>query len=414
MPVGTFGFIRSPRRGSDKRNAGAGGANRLAPATYDRAGKAIVLSSWEDETGGGDFDSMAEGLKAIFIAGGAGTRLWPLSREGRPKQFHALAGDESLLRQAVGRVLPLVPARDVWVVTGGRYVEQTAAELPEVPPEQIIGEPFPIGTNLAVGLGVLRAARRDPEAVVFVGWADSYVSDGEEFRRALQAAAGVARETGGVIVGVRPTHPATGYGYIRAGAALEGAEGAYLIAGFEEKPDEARARTFLAEGTYLWNPGMSVWVASRLLELIRRHKPEHYEALMRVEPALGTPDERGAMAEAFAGLDREPIDTAVFEKASGLATVVADPGWSDVGTWAAVYELGGRDEAGNVTRGEVVPLDTRDCLVHAGDRPVFTLGVSDLVIVDAGDCLLVARRDQAERLKELYALAKESGHGRLL
>lgn len=356
---------------------------------------------------------MPDSLKAIFIAGGAGTRLWPLSREGRPKQFHALAGDESLLRQAFGRVLPVVSAEDVWVVTGERYVAQTAAELPEVPPAQIIGEPFPIGTNLAVGLGVLRVARRDPEAVVFVGWADSYVRDEEEFRRALLVAAEVARETEGVILGVRPTHAATGYGYIRAGAALEGREGAHLISGFEEKPDAARARAFLSQGSYLWNPGMSVWVASRLLELIRRHKPAHYEALTRVEPALGTSRERAAMEEAFAGLDREPIDTAVFERASGLATVVVDPGWSDVGTWAAVYELGQPDEGGNVTRGEVLTLDTTGCLVHAGARPVFTLGVSDLVVIDAGDCLLVARRDQAERLKELHARAKES-HGRLL
>ncbi|MET0625873.1 MAG: sugar phosphate nucleotidyltransferase [Pyrinomonadaceae bacterium] len=363
---------------------------------------------------------MSEGLKAVFIAGGAGTRLWPLSRESRPKQFHALAGEASLMRQTVERVLPVIPASDVWVVTGARHAERTREELPEVPPGQIVGEPFPLGTNLAVGLGALHVARRDPGAVLFVGWADSYFRDGDEFRRALLAAARVARETAGVIVGVRPTHAATGYGYIRAGAALEGSEGAYRIAGFEEKPDAARARAFLADGSYFWNPGVSVWVASRLLELIRLHKPEHHAALMKVEPHLGTPREREAMEEAFAGLDPEAIDTAVFEKAEGLATVVTDPGWSDVGTWAAVYELGaaeGDEGAGdsNVTRGEVFTLDTEGCLVHAAaGRPVFTFGVSDLVVVDAGDCLLVARRDQAERLKELHALARRSGHAELL
>jgi mannose-1-phosphate guanylyltransferase len=357
---------------------------------------------------------MAEGLKAVFIAGGAGTRLWPLSRESRPKQFHALAGGESLIRQTVERVLPVVPARDVWVVTGERYVAETVRELPEVPAGQIIGEPFPVGTNLAVGLGALHVARRDPDALLFVGWADSYFADGEEFRRALLAAAEVARETAGVIVGVRPKGPATGYGYIRAGAALEGRGGAFQIAGFEEKPDAARARAFLADGSYFWNPGMSVWVASRLLELIRLHKPAHHEALMRVKPHLGTPGERRAMEEAFTGLDREPIDTAVFERAEGLATVVTDPGWSDVGTWAAVYELGAEAPEANATRGEVFALDTRGCLIHASGRPVFTLGVSDLVIVDAGDCLLVTRRDQAERLKELHALARESGRPDLL
>lgn len=358
---------------------------------------------------------MSEGLKAVFIAGGAGTRLWPLSRGARPKQFHALAGEASLMRQTVERVLPVIPARDVWVVTGARYVEQTRAELPEVPAEQIVGEPFPLGTNLAVGLGALHVARQDPEAVIFVGWADSYFRDGEEFRRVLLESARAARETAGVIVGVRPTHPATGYGYIRAGEALGGFEGAYRIAGFEEKPDAERARAFLDAGSYYWNPGMSAWVASRLLELIRVHKPAHHAALKRLEPHLGTPLEREAMEEAFAGLDREPIDTAVFEKAEGLATVVTDPGWSDVGTWATVYELGAEDEGANATRGEVVALDTRGCLVHAAaGRPVFTLGVEDLVIVDAGDCLLVARRDQAERLKELHTLARESGHEDLI
>ncbi|HWS90428.1 MAG TPA: sugar phosphate nucleotidyltransferase [Pyrinomonadaceae bacterium] len=358
---------------------------------------------------------MAEGLKAVFIAGGAGTRLWPLSREASPKQFHALAGDASLLRQTVERVLPVIDARDVWVVTGARYVGQTRAELPEVPPRQVIGEPFPLGTNLAVGLGALHVARRDPEAVIFVGWADSYFKDGGEFRRVLREAARAARATAGVIVGVRPTHPTTGLGYIRAGAALEEFDGAYAIAGFEEKPNRERARAFLDDGSYYWNPGMSAWVASRLLELIRLHKPAHHAALMKLEPHIGTPREQEAMEEAFAGLDREPIDTAVFEKASGLATVVTDPGWSDVGTWAAVYELGAEGEGANATRGEVVTLDTRGCLIHAAaGRPVFTLGVSDLVIVDAGDCLLVARRDQAERLKELHTLARESGHEHLL
>jgi mannose-1-phosphate guanylyltransferase len=319
------------------------------------------------------------------------------------------------MRQTVERVLPVIPAHDVWVITGARYVEQTRAELPEVPATQIVGEPFPLGTNLAVGLGALHVARRDPEAVIFVGWADSYFRDSEEFRRALLVSARVARETAGVIVGVRPTHPATGYGYIRAGEPLKGHEGVYAIAGFEEKPDAARACAFVEDGSYFWNPGMSAWVASRLLELIRLHKPAHHAALLKLEPHLGTEREGEAMEEAFAGLDREPIDTALFERAGGLATVVTDPGWSDVGTWAAVYELGAEGESGNATRGEVVALDTNNCLIHAAaGRPVFTLGVADLVIVDAGDCLLVARRDQAERLKELHTLARESGYGLLL
>ncbi|HZI16980.1 MAG TPA: sugar phosphate nucleotidyltransferase [Pyrinomonadaceae bacterium] len=352
-------------------------------------------------------------MKALFIAGGAGTRLWPLSRNERPKQFHALAGESSLLAQSIERVRPLVRAEDTWVVTAARHVEMTAAHAADVPPGQIIGEPFPIGTNLAVGLGALHIARQDPEATLFVGWADSFVGNEEEYLRALRLAEDVARASSGVILGVRPHFPATGYGYIRAGSGLTGHDGAFHIDGFEEKPTAERAEEFLAEGGYYWNPGMSVWVVSRLLEQIRLHKPEHYDALTKIDSVIGTPHEREATAEALRGLDPEPIDTAVFERAEGLAVVPADLRWSDVGSWDAVYELSAPEPGANASSGEVVAVDTSGCLIHGSDRLIATLGVSDLIIIDAGDCLLVAHKGQAARLKELHTAVVRANRGDL-
>lgn len=348
---------------------------------------------------------------ALFMAGGSGTRLWPLSREDNPKQLHALVGDKSLMTQTVERVHPLVAAKDVWIVTSARYGEQIAAHAHGVPRAQIIAEPFPLGTNLAVGLGAMAISREHRDAVMLVGWADSHIENDEEFRTALALAAEVARETDGVILGVKPTFPATGYGYLRQGAPVAGYEGAYEIAAFAEKPSADVAQTFYRSDDYLWNPGISIWKVSTLLDLMRRFKPAHHAALEQVAPFLGTPVEAKAMDEAFRDLDREAIDTAIFEKAERLATIPVELGWSDIGSWSALHDVLAPtgDADGNVTRGPVVAVETKGSLIFGRDKLIATLGINDLVIVDAGDAILIARKQDAERLKELHQKIKAEG-----
>jgi mannose-1-phosphate guanylyltransferase len=354
---------------------------------------------------------------ALFMAGGSGTRLWPLSRENNPKQLHKIVGEKSLMTQTVERIAPMISPSDIWIVTNRRYAEQIADHAPEVPVRQIITEPFPLGTNLAVGLGAVYIARQDPNAVILVGWADSYIGHEQAFRDALQKAAHLAPEVDGVILAVEPTYPATAYGYIEAGNEVAGYEGAFRINRFEEKPTADRAEQFFNSTAHFWNPGISVWKVSRLLDLIRRFKPDHYDALQLVAESIGTPDEATVTKEAFANLDRMSIDNAIFEKASNMATIPVNLDWNDIGSWSAIYEVhsndaGNRDN--NVTRGSVVSVDTDKCLIYSQKRLIATLGVSNLVIVETDDAILIVHKDETERMKELYAEVKIFGGAQYL
>jgi mannose-1-phosphate guanylyltransferase len=345
---------------------------------------------------------------ALFMAGGTGTRLWPLSRRNNPKQLHKLVGRKSLMTQTVERIAPQIKPEDIWIVTNESYAARIARHSPKVPKQQIITEPFPLGTNLAVGLGAIHIARQNPDAIILVGWADSYIGREQEFRNALKKAELLAPDVDGIIFGVPPTFPATGYGYIEAGKSLGDGEGVFEIARFEEKPDEIRARQFFESNAHFWNPGISVWAVSNLLKLMRRYKPDHFDALQYVSEAIGTDKVAARMQDAFKNLDGMAIDHAIFEKATRLATIQVDLEWSDIGSWSAIYDIQSKGND-NVTRGSVVSIDTDKCLIYAQKRLVATLGVSDLVIVETADAILIAHKNDSERLKELHARVEAFG-----
>ncbi|MGI8469806.1 MAG: mannose-1-phosphate guanylyltransferase [Pyrinomonadaceae bacterium] len=345
---------------------------------------------------------------ALFIAGGSGTRLWPLSRENNPKQLHSIIGSKSLMTQTIERMKPLLEPKDIWIVTGKNYAMRIAECSPGVPREQIITEPFPLGKNLAVGLGVIHIARNSPEAIIVIGWTDSYIGKKSEFHAALQKAALLASKVDGVILAAPATYPATAYGYIKVGELIPEHKGAFKIACFEEKPNIERAEQFLKSPSYFWNTGISVWKISNLLELIKKHTPEHYAALKYVSEAIGTSSEAARMEEAFKNLDRMEIERAIFEKAAHMATIPVDLDWSDVGSWSAIYDIQSQG-GGNVTRGSVVAVNTDSCLIYGQKRLIATLGVSDLVIVETDDAILIARKDDAQGLEELHAKVKEFG-----
>lgn len=347
-------------------------------------------------------------MKALFMAGGSGTRLWPLSREKTPKQLHTLLGGKSLMTQTVERVAPLIAAEDVWIVTSENYAKQIAEHSAGVPVEQIITEPFPLGTNLAVGLGAVHIARADPEAVIVIGWADSYIGKEKEFCDTLEKAQILAQDADGVILAVQPTYPATCYGYIQIGEPLKTCEGAFQIARFVEKPTAERAQRYIESGSHFWNSGISVWKASRLLELMKNYKPDHYAALQYVAEAIGTEEEQSRMRAVFKNLDRAAIDHAIFEKAAEMVTIPVDLEWNDIGSWAAVYDVQSANGE-NVTRGAVVTVDTNNCLIYAQKRLVATMGISNLVIVETDDAILIAHKDEADHLKKLYSEVKEFG-----
>lgn len=350
---------------------------------------------------------------ALFLAGGSGTRLWPLSRENNPKQLHKLVSDKSLMTETVERVAPLIKPENIWIVTNADYVGRIAVDSPGVPKEQIIAEPFPLGTNLAVGLGAIHIERRHPDAVIAIGWADAYIGNQGEFRRALTEAAEIAPDVDGVILSIIPAYPSTGHGYLKMGKPIPAHDGSFEIARFEEKPAADRAEEFVQSGDYYWNTGISIWKVATLLELMSYHKPEHYAALRYVSEAIGTPDERARMEAAFAGLDRMAIDHAIFEKATRMATIPVDLDWNDIGSWSAIHDVLSTGDD-NVTRGSVVSVDTNNCLIYGQKRLIATLGISDLVIVETEDAILVAHKDDADRIKELYTKVKNFGGAKYL
>ena len=348
-------------------------------------------------------------MHALFIAGGSGTRLWPLSREENPKQLQSLIGSKSLMTQTIERVEPLVEAQNIWIVTNQKYFDQVAAHSPDVLRAQIITEPFALGTNLAVGLGLFHLIRENPDAIVLIGWADSHIGKEAEFCEALRRASEIARNSQGVILGVKPNFASTAYGYLEIGNRFDEKNEAFEIAKFEEKPSAERAAEFCQSGRHFWNSGISVWKASSLIGLMERHTPAHFAALKSVAATIGTEKFFPKMIEAFTSLPKTAIDTSIFEKAEGLVTLPIDVEWNDIGAWSAIYDVQTSDSEHNITRGQVVSLDTEKCLIYADKRLIATLGVSDLVIIETEDAILVARKDDTSRLKELHAKIKATG-----
>lgn len=358
------------------------------------------------------------GTYAVIMAGGAGTRFWPASRRLRPKQLLALAGEgEPLLAATVRRIAGLVPAERVVVVTGEHLAAPTRAALPGVPEGRVLKEPAPRNTAPCIAWAARVVAAEDPDAVVMVLPSDHHVTDEPAFAAVLERATRVAAEGRVTTVGIVPSRPETGFGYIEVGGALAG--GAHEVARFVEKPDRARAEAFVAGGKHLWNAGMFFFRARDMNALVEAHLPELARGLDRVMAAAGTADAERVLAEVFPTLPNVSVDHGVMEKAAGLAVVPGDFGWSDVGSWQSAWELAPKDAHGNAVPDGAVVVDARGNLVRllgdaaATGKKVALVGVSDLVVVDTGDALLVMPRDRAQDVRHAVDALKARGDGSL-
>ncbi|MCZ7543701.1 MAG: sugar phosphate nucleotidyltransferase [Anaerolineae bacterium] len=345
-------------------------------------------------------------LYALIMAGGGGTRLWPLSRIDHPKQFVGLFGRRSLFQLAYDRIASLIPPARVFVVTGARYANLVHAELPDLPRENIIVEPEGRNTAPAVGLGALHIRRCDPEATMAVLTADHVIHKAAVFRDVLAAGAQVAAGGALVTLGVRPNAPNTGFGYIEQGESL-GAVGdfeAYRVVRFTEKPDLETAERYVASGRYHWNSGMFVWRVERIMAEFARQQPALYAALRDIDAGLGAPDPRAALERVWRDIDPISIDYAIMEGARQVAVLPVDIGWRDVGSWDAVYAETAATPGENVMNGdgELLAVDTEGCLVHS-DRLVAAVGLQNLVIVDTGDALLICPRERAQDVRQVVA-----------
>lgn len=351
-------------------------------------------------------------LYAVIPAGGSGTRLWPASRKGQPKFLLPLPGPRSMLQTTIDRLAPLMPYSSMYVVTGSAHAVAVARQLPELPEGNIVVEPAPRGTGPAIGLGAALIARREPDAVMGSFAADHYVAEPERFRAAVLAAVQAAEQGYLVTIGIKPTYPETGYGYIRCGHPLFERDGLVIheVEEFKEKPDRHTAEAYLQSGRYLWNASMFVWRASTLLETMRRLLPEVYQALEQIAGIWGEPGYEEKLAELWTQLPEVTIDHGIMERAERVAVVPADFGWTDLGDWHSLGELLGASDGATIGVGcPVIAEDTESTLVYGSGRTVVTLGVRNLVIVDTEDVVLVCDRSRAQDVRRIVRRLEEEG-----
>jgi mannose-1-phosphate guanylyltransferase len=359
----------------------------------------------------------------VIIAGGKGTRFWPLSRAQRPKQLLKIMSRKSLIRESTDRVLSLAGRNQTLVVTVAEQLGALRKELSFLPRNNFLGEPQGKNTAPCIGLAALELIKRDPEAVMIILPADHWVSDSAGFRRTLRSGIELASHHDHLItIGIRPSYPETGYGYILKGKSLRGSPGAgaYRVQRFKEKPSLALAWQLIRRGS-LWNSGIFIWKASTILGLLRRYQPEIHRRLEEIKNganekslALPNPRLRNIMSREYQRMPNLSIDHAVLEKAGSdgkVLTLEANFGWSDIGSWAAVHRMMRQDQNGNAGNGQWFSLDSRNCLIHAPNRLVALLGIENLVVVDTPDALLVGDLNRSQEVRELVEKLNLAGYG---
>lgn len=352
---------------------------------------------------------------AVIMAGGGGTRLWPLSRNRRPKQSLRLFRDRTLFQLAVDRLLPDLEPQRILVVTVADYAEQLGRQVEALRDENFLLEPHPRGTASAIGYVAVVLQARDPEAVMACLTADHIISNESRFRELLAAAEVLAMEGELVTLGITPTYPSSGYGYIRVGEHLRAVQGfqAHRVLRFEEKPDQQLAERYVESGEYAWNSGMFVWRAARILQEIERLMPALHAGLMEIAGAVGSEREAEVVKRVWAQLEPQTIDYGIMEQAEQVVVIPADDlDWLDVGGWDRLSDLAETDKSGNlIAAAKALALDVQGSVVYQSDsdRLIATLGLDDLIIVDTDDVLLVCRRKDAEKVRNLVAKLSEMG-----
>jgi mannose-1-phosphate guanylyltransferase/mannose-6-phosphate isomerase len=353
-------------------------------------------------------EELDRNLYAVIMAGGKGTRFWPVSRESFPKQFLKLVGERTLLQDTIHRLDGEVDPENIIIVTTRGQKDIVEWQVKEVASGvDTIVEPEGKNTAPAIALVAFKLHRRNPDAVMLVMPSDHFIEDAILLRSTLRKAVPFTERGRIITFGIRPTRPETGYGYIKAGEAIEG--DMHEVARFVEKPDRETAERYLKEGGYFWNSGMFLFRAGDMVEELRTHMPDLYEAFARAADSLDSPEEEEAVARAYGEVADESIDYGVMEKSTNVAMQVAEFPWSDIGSWSALEEVLERDARGNVRIGNIVDLDCEGSIFFAGDKLVAAIGLRDLVVVDTTDATLIVPKSRVQQVKELVGRLKEEG-----
>jgi mannose-1-phosphate guanylyltransferase/mannose-6-phosphate isomerase len=347
-------------------------------------------------------------LYGVIIAGGRGTRFWPLSRESFPKQFLKLVGQRTLLQDTIHRLSGEISPQNTLIVTTSNQrdiVEWQTREL--LGDANCIVEPEGKNTAPAIALAAFKLYKKNPRAVMLVMPADHHVSDVEPFRAGIRRALPLAEKGSIVTFGIKPTRPETGYGYIKAGDRIKA--GAFKVLRFVEKPDLKTARAYVEAGSYYWNSGMFLFRAKDIIAEIKKYMPDLHGAFKGIEKLLNTEAEGDALRGVYGGLRDESIDYGVMERSKRMAMAAADFPWSDIGSWNALDDVLSKDRGGNVTMGNVVGLECSNSIFFAGERLVAAIGLDGMVVVDTADATLIMPKDRVQQVKDLVGRLKKEG-----
>jgi mannose-1-phosphate guanylyltransferase len=358
---------------------------------------------------------MSDNYYAVIMAGGGGTRLWPLSRKAKPKQMLQLIDDRSLFQVAVQRLEELFPPERILVATVADQAAELQQQAAHIPEENYLLEPMPRGTASVVGLAGIALQHRDPDAVMAVLTSDHFIGDERKFLQLLQVAEQVAQDGYLVTLGIEPTSPSTAYGYIQQGALI----GTYHelkvfdALRFKEKPDETQAVSLLATGDHAWNSGMFVWQVTQIMAEFALQMPQLSGLLNTISSFWDTPDRVKVLNQEWPKIEPETIDYGIMEGAGKVAVIPARGlNWNDVGSWDSLFDMLTPDQAGNIViGGQHIGLETSDSLVYqdVGDRLVVTIGIENLVVVDTGDVLLICQKEDAQKVRQIVDQLKASG-----
>jgi len=353
---------------------------------------------------------------AVIMAGGVGERFWPKSRKNCPKQFLSLTSDgETMIQKTVKRLEPLVSQQDIYIITNAHYLALVYEQLPDLPHENIIAEPCPRNTAPAIGLAASIIAQKYQDAVMFFLPSDHLIHHEENYLNILRKAAQAALQDKNLItIGITPTYPETGYGYIKYQHTENSADHIYPVDCFVEKPDLQTAESYLKSGGYLWNSGMFIWKASSILYNIRKYMPDLWNGLQKIIADYQTKEFEFTLSQVFPELPSESIDFGIMEKAEHIFTIPSDFGWDDVGSWLALERINKTDENHNMLDGDVLTINSHNCTVSGNDKTIAILGVDDLVIVDTDDALLICHKNQTQDIKKILAELKAENKSDLL
>ena len=349
---------------------------------------------------------------ALIMAGGVGTRFWPLSRESNPKQFLKIISDKSMLQMTLERLLPKIKMGDIYIVTAQSQVELTKKHLPQLPAENIIIEPFGMNTAPCIALSAQYLARKyERKEKMIVLPADHLIALKDDFLASLEVGEISAEQDNLVTFGIKPDYPATGYGYIEASKEIE--KGMFYVKQFKEKPDLETAKAFLNAGNFFWNSGMFMWKIETILKAYQNYLPKVALILEKINAKWNSEGLSADIAEEYVQMPKVPVDIGIMEKAEKRVVIPVDYGWSDVGSWKALYDVSLEDENNNVLKCKNEIIESNNNYVNS-DKFVALIGVENLVVIDSGDALLIADKDRSEDVKKIVEKLKRDGRKELL